>query len=147
MNGVSRFRLLALRATYLLIAVGLTLVIGPGLIDPPDNLGHAPSVVRSLLAGVAVIAAIGIRYPLQMLPLLLFELVWKSIWLVAFGMRWSSRGALTGAWKDSWNELLFSVILFVVVIPWGYVWRKYVRQPRERAVSPAALNDAAIPSN
>jgi hypothetical protein len=36
-------------------------------------------VVRSVLAAVSLLAVLGIRYPLKMLPLLFFELVWKTI--------------------------------------------------------------------
>ncbi len=43
-------------------------------------------VVSSLLAAMSLLVVLGLRYPLQMLPLLLFELVLKSIWLIAFAI-------------------------------------------------------------
>ena len=61
-------------------------MIWPGLLNPPEDLEHMRGVVWSLLAGVSLLALIGIRYPLQMLPVLLFELVWKSVWLLAIGL-------------------------------------------------------------
>ena len=79
MDRVSLFRLYLLRATYLFIVVGLGFLIWPSLLNPPEHTEHMRGVVRSLLAGVSLLALLGLRYPLQMLPLLLFELVWKSI--------------------------------------------------------------------
>ena len=86
MTEVSTFRLYLLRATYLLIVVGLGISIWPDLIHHAIAGDPTPRATPSLLAGVCVMAALGIRYPLQMLPLLLFELAWKSIWLIAVGL-------------------------------------------------------------
>jgi 3-keto-disaccharide hydrolase len=80
MTDVSLFRLYALRAAYLLIAGGLAATVWPILINHSPQWPLMNSVVCSLLAAVSVLAAVGIRYPLQMLPILLFEILWKSIW-------------------------------------------------------------------
>ena len=81
----------------------------------------------------------GIRYPLQMLPLLLFELVWKSIWVLAIGLPLWSAGRLDADTRETWNACLMGLVLFPLVIPWGYVWRRYVRQPGDRwGLAPSA---------
>jgi hypothetical protein len=81
----STLRLYLLRAMYLLLAVGLGLTIWPGILAP-GNASHMGSVVRSMLGALALMALWGVRYPVKMLPLLLFELTWKVIWVVAFGL-------------------------------------------------------------
>lgn len=131
MYPVSTLRLYVLRATYLLIAVGLAFMIWPGLIRAPIDLEHMRGVVRSLLGGVSILALIGIRYPLQMLPLLLFELVWKTIWLLAIGLPLRAADAFTPGTLETWYDCTISVGLFLVVIPWGYVWKHYVTRPGE----------------
>jgi len=72
---------------YLLIAVGLGLTVWPLIISPPDTVATARTVIRALLGALAVLAVVGIRYPLRTLPLLLFELLWRMIWVVAFALR------------------------------------------------------------
>lgn len=128
MNGVSPLRLYVLRATYLLIVVGLGVMIWPLLLDPPAEVEHMRGVVWSLLAGVSLLAALGIRYPLQMLPVLFFELVWKSVWLLAIGLPLRSAGAMDAGELQTWRDCLIGVVLVLVVIPWGYVWTYYVRR-------------------
>src|SRR5215212_8686 len=85
MSEVSTFRLYLLRAMYLFMAVGLAIFKLPALRHPRDPVAQ-DSVVLSVLGAFALLAVLGIRYPLKMLPLLLFEFVWKSIWVVAFGL-------------------------------------------------------------
>ena len=125
-SEVSLARLHVLRATYLLMIVGLGTLMVPVLFD------HEPmarGVIPSLLSAVWVLAFVGLRSPLQMLPLLMFELVWKTIWLVSFGLpQWSS-GQLPPTFADDFQSILFGVVLMPLVLPWGYVWRQYVRRP------------------
>src|SRR5918998_6451839 len=85
MSEVSTFRLYLLRAMYLFTVVGLVIEKLPALLHPA-NLSPGDSVILSVLGATALLAAVGIRFPIKMLPLLFFELVWKSIWILIFGL-------------------------------------------------------------
>src|SRR4051812_24843737 len=102
MNAVSIFRLYVLRATYLLIVVGVGAMIWPLLLDAPEAAEHFRGVTWSLLSTVALLALVGLRYPLKMLPLLFFELVWKTTWLVTIGFPLRSSGHLEGPFRETW---------------------------------------------
>lgn len=125
---VSLFRLFLLRAMYLVLVVGL------GAMIVPEILGHkliSRGVIPSLLGAVWLLAFLGLRYPLAMLPLLLFELAWKSIWMLAYGLpQWSAGRYPPTFAEDSFNIAFGAALLFV--IPWGYVWRHYVKRPGDR---------------
>ena len=128
-HEVSLFRLYLLRAAYLLLIVGLGQMILPQL------LRHAPSergVVASLLGGVWLLAFLGLRYPLRMLPLLLFELAWKALWLCFYGVpQWlAGRGPATFA--GDFEAITAGVILMPLVIPWGHVYRHYFKARGDR---------------
>jgi hypothetical protein len=137
-SEVPTFRLYLLRAGYLVIAVGLATMIWPGIIHPPENLPHMNSVVRSLLGALALLAALGVRYPLKMLPLLFFELLWKSVWALAFGLRWWSAGGLGPDARGTLSECIFGIVLVLLVTPWGYVFRHYLKAPGDRWAKNAA---------
>lgn len=132
MPEVSIARLHVLRATYLLIVVGLGFSIWPGILNPPANLEHYRGVVRSLLAAVSLLAVLGLRYPLQLLPLLLFELVWKTIWVVAIGLPLWLGDRFDPATRETWNSCLMGLVLFPLVIPWRYAFETYVKAPSDR---------------
>lgn len=128
-NGVSLARLYVLRATYLLLIVGL------GAINLPELISHEPAargVIPSLLGAVWLLAFIGLRYPLQMLPLLLFELCWKTIWLLDYGLSQWMAGMATPQFTADFQAIAPAPILFAIVIPWDYVFRHYVKKPGAR---------------
>jgi len=131
MTEVSLFRLYALRAGYLLIAVGVAATVWPIVINHSPQWPLMNSVACSLLAAVSVLAAVGIRYPLQMLPILLFEIVWKSIWLIAVALPlWSANQIDARTWETV-RDCLFGAIL-IPLIPWRYVISQYVTKPGDR---------------
>jgi len=125
---VSLVRLYILRAMYLVLVVGLGAMIVPELVNHEFT---SRGVIASLLGAVWVLAFLGLRYPLEMLPLLMFEFVWKAIWMIAYGVpQWSAGRYPPTFAEDSFNIALGAILLFV--IPWGYVWRHYVKQPSAR---------------
>ena len=71
MPEVSTFRLYVLRAAYLLIAVGLALMVWPRLINHTAAWALKHGATFGLLAGIQVLAMLGLLYPLRMIPLLL----------------------------------------------------------------------------
>jgi hypothetical protein len=126
---VSLVRLYVLRANYFLwVAAGLFAALPPLFVHEPTARG----MVDSMFGGLWVMGILGLRYPLQMLPIFLFEFAWKTIWLLAYGLpQW-----ISGVGSPRVGEDLLSIgngpILFGLIIPWGYVYRRYVRQPSER---------------
>src|SRR5829696_9322952 len=118
MPEVSTFRLYVLRAMYLFTAVGLAIVkLGPAILHP-ENLSPQDSVVLSMLGAFALLAVVGIRYPLKMLPLLFFEFVWKSIWVVTFGLPLLLSGRLGPETTETLIACLMGVVLVPLVTPW-----------------------------
>jgi hypothetical protein len=132
MLEISTFRLYLLRAGYLLVGVGLAIMIFPGIISPSENLPHMNAVVRSMLGAVSLLAFLGIRYPLKMLPVLFFELLWKSIWLLAFGLRLWSADRLDQDTAETLNDTIFGVVVVLLVVPWDYVFKHYLKASGDR---------------
>jgi hypothetical protein len=128
-SEVSLFRLYVLRAAYLLLVVGLGAMIVPELVS------HEPmarGVIPSLLGALWLLAFLGLRHPLRMLPLLMFEFAWKTIWLFDFGLSQWISGQHPPTFADDFFAIGVGVILMPLVIPWPYVWRHYVMRPGAR---------------
>lgn len=126
---VPLWRLHLLRAAYLLFIVPAFWGPLPHLVHP-DLSGRG--MITCMLGGMFVIALLGLRQPLRMLPFLLFEFVWKTIWAIDFGLpKW-----LAGVADPQFREDIWLIgggpLLFGLVIPWGHVWRRYLKPPAER---------------
>ena len=131
MHEVSLARLYTLRICYLILAVGLGLYMWPSVIHHTADLAITHGIQFSLLAGLGLTAVLGLRYPVQMLPLLLFELIWKTIYLLAFALPlWSAHQVTAAAGEDIRACLM--VVIFIPLIPWRYIARHYIMQPGNR---------------
>jgi len=144
MQEVSTFRLYLLRAMYLIIAAGLAVFIWPLMLDSPEGAEHMRGVVWSLLTGISLVALLGLRYPLRMLPLLFLELVWKGVWLAAIGLPLWAAGQLDAATRQSVFDCLLGVVLVPIAIPWPYVVAHYLRAPGDRWRTPAPRDRGAL---
>ena len=136
MSEVSTFRLYLLRAMYVFMVVGLAIFKMAPAILHPATLSPGDSVILSVLGATALLAVLGIRYPIKMLPLLFFEFVWKSIWVLAFGLPLLLSGGLDPNVSFGGTETLIAclvgVVLVPLVMPWGYVFKHYLKAPGDR---------------
>lgn len=129
-DAVSLWRLYALRAIYTILAVG------QGSIQLPMFLHHAHWTVmsgaaHSFLLALALLSIVGIRYPLRMLPLLVYELLWKMIWLCGYALPLWVANQVDADTRKSFFEIAPIVILFPL-LPWSYIFSNYLRKPGDR---------------
>ena len=127
----SRRRLYVLRFGYLILGGGLVVYKWPQLFRHDHPWPLMTSVVICLLAGMSIIALLGLRYPVKMLPILLFEVTWKLIWLAAVALPLWLHHEMDADARELTGEILW-VVVILAVIPWRYVFAEYVRRPAER---------------
>lgn len=124
-----------LRAGYLLLIVGLGLTVWPAILDPAKTWAPDRGVIVAMLGAVSLLALVGLRHPLRMLPLLFWEIAWKTLWLLRIALpRWAD-GSLDAAAAETAMECLMAVLI-ALVIPWDYVLRAYIREPVGRDGTP-----------
>lgn len=128
---VSALRLNVMRVGYAVLFAGLASSEWPSLIHH-EGWTSTHGIASSLLAALSLLAGLGIRYPLQMLPVLLFELGWKAIWLVAIALpRWVANDVDPDIRRMA-ITCLAAMVIVPLLIPWPYVFRNYVMKPGDR---------------
>lgn len=118
------WRLNLLRVGYLVMGGGLAVVKWPLLFD------HAPwslaeGTVECMLVAMSVLALMGLRHPVRMLPILLFEVAWKLTWLGVVALPLWMDGTLGGATRTQAGSVLW-VVIVIAVVPWRHVLAKFV---------------------
>lgn len=136
MANVPTYRLYALRIVYFLILLFIGSSIWPGMLHHTRIWPPMEGVARSMLAAVGVMAALGIRFPLQMLPVLFFELAWKSIWLIVIGIPLWSANHLDPDNAETFKACAIGLVVFSAAVPWRYVFTTYFGRPVDAGQTP-----------
>ncbi len=114
---VSLVRLYVLRCIYLLDALMLGSSVLPGLVRHLGWADPLQGVAPSLWAALSLLALLGVRHPLKMLPLLLIQFTYKLIWMIWVWAPLHAAGGSTYLTK----AMLMGAILEPLIIPWPYV--------------------------
>ena len=128
MTEVSTVRMYALRLVYLLNFIGLGLTVWPAVLSPEKPLGLVEGAAFSFWAALSVLMGLGLRYPLQMLPLLLLQLFYKAVWLLAVALPLWSAGQWDARATGLTRTFVLPVVLDLLVIPWAYVIANYIKK-------------------
>ena len=128
---LSLLRLYLLRGGYLFMALGLAVTRWPLLIGHEASWALMDGVVVCMLVAQSLLFFLGVRYPVKMIPILLFEVTWKVIWLSTVALPlW-----LAGELNDAAASVAINcslVVIVLLILPWPYLVRQYVTSPGDR---------------
>lgn len=127
---VALWRINAMRFLFLLMALVMGYFVWTQLLFESADWPVHKGLAKSMLAALALLSLWGVRYPLQMLPLMLYEVAWKTVWLTLI----AGRAYLAGKWTPEIDALFYDCIGIIIayfIVPWRYVWARYVKQPME----------------
>ncbi len=127
-DEVSIRRLYAMRCLYLLACVLLTAGVVAAFVQRQRPWEPTAGVAFSFWAALGALAALGVRYPLAMLPLLFMQLLYKLIWLFAVYVPLRA----VGRSPDLAAGMAIGIVLDVAVIPWAYVVVRYLKRTGDR---------------
>lgn len=125
MENITLRRIYLLRACYLLLFIGLSFQVVPDLFGFDPDKPLMDGVVVAMLSALGLLSALGVYAPLKMIPLLVFEVVWKVLWALSVALpHW-----LRGSTDEAKVETLFACALAIpifFIIPWRYTFRRLV---------------------
>jgi hypothetical protein len=107
------------------MAVGLAVTQWPLVISHRGPWPVMEGAVTSMLLALSLLSFLGLRYPVRMLPVLLFESTWKLLWMAVVALPLWSADRLDPANLEMFYACLW-VVIVLAVIPWRYVTACYV---------------------
>jgi hypothetical protein len=127
-EGLSLLRLYVLRLMYVLNFALLGSDVWPAIVSHQKQWEPVPGVAYSFWGALSALSALGIRYPVAMLPLLFLQLVYKAVWLLAVARPLGFAGTA----KEMTAVFAVGLVLDIIAIPWVYVFKRFVMGPGDR---------------
>ena len=130
-EGVRPIHIYLLRTLFLLIFLFVGYDSWSALIQHEGTWNPMRAAALSMFAAYSLLSILGVFRPLKMLPIILFVIVYKCIWLlfVAYPL-WAS-GQLAGSPAEGMARVFIWVPVAIVAVPWKYVLETYVLGRRE----------------
>ena len=125
-DGIRPINIYGMRLVYLLMATLLAFDVWRYILTNQQQWNPGDAMNWSVWAAFTLFAAIGMFRTVEMIPILLLEITYKTIWLILVALPLLLHGDLTEDTTDGMIAPFAMVILPIAVIPWGYVLRKYL---------------------
>ena len=125
-EGVRRINVYLMRLLYLLMATLLAMDVWSYVFAHQGPWEPQDAMAWSVWAGFSTLAILGIFHPVKMIPILLLEIFYKSLWLLLVAYPLWRAGTLAGSRAEGETYVFLPVVIVILIIPWGYVFRTYV---------------------
>jgi len=125
-EGVRPINIYVLRVFYFLILVFVGSDSWTAIINHEGPWDHVRAVAFCAWATYSTMSVLGLIHPLKMLPIMMFTIGYKTLWLIVVAYPLWRDNALAGSPAEAMTRVfLWTPVLFIAV-PWGYVIRNYV---------------------
>lgn len=125
-EGVRPINIYLLRILYFLMATMLAYDVWSYILGHQGAWENKEGIAWSVWAGFSTLAILGVFHPLKMLPILLLEIFYKSLWLILVAYPLWKAGTLTGSPVEGTFYVFIPIIVVYLIMPWGYVFRTYI---------------------
>ncbi|MCC3155241.1 hypothetical protein Q3A66_19180 [Hymenobacter sp. BT770] len=125
-EGVPRINIYLLRLLFTLMFFFLTYESWEHILTHRGPWNNANAAAWCMWGSYSVISFIGILRPLKMLPIVLFEVVYKVAWLALVAYPLWMKHELIGSPAEGMTRVFVWVVFPIVAMPWGYFFRTHV---------------------
>ena len=134
-EGVYKINIYLLRLLFILMFLFVGRTAWTHILNYQGYESPREMVAWCVWASFSVMAVLGSVRPLNMLPLVLLEILYKVLWLVTVAYPLWSTHQLIGSPAEQQTYTFIWVILPILAVPWKYVFETYIYKPGKSNVS------------
>src|SRR3990170_5859750 len=120
-EGVRPLNIYLLRTLFLLMFLFVGFDAWSYILNHEGAWDPMKAAAWSMFASYSLLSILGVFQPLKMLPLVLFVIVYKSVWLLFVAYPLWAAGQLAGSPAEGMARVFMWVPVLIVAVPWKYV--------------------------
>ena len=125
-DGVHPAHILALRLMYLLMCGMMARTAWSSILGHEGAWEPYRAMATCVWAAYGTLSILGLLQPLRMLPLVLFMIFYKTLWLGVVAYPLWRAGVTADAATGELTQIFLAAPVFALFLPWGYVLRRFV---------------------
>ena len=134
-EGVRPINIYLLRILYFLMLVFVGWDSWMSIINHHGSWDHVRAVAFCVWAAYSTLSVLGLIHPPKMLPIVLFMIFYKSLWLLVVAYPLWRANALAGSPADEMAHIFIWVFAPILFVPWKYVFQNYIMWSKKKSVS------------
>jgi hypothetical protein len=135
-EGVRPINIYLLRLIYLLMLVFVGSDSWRSILTHQGPWDPVRAVAVCVWASYSTLSLLGLIHPLRMLPIMIFMIGYKLLWLIVVAYPLWRANALAGSPAEEMTYVFLWLPLPIIAVPWKYVLRNYVMwPPKPRAIN------------
>ena len=125
-EGVPRLNIYLLRLLFTLMFLFVTYGSWNYILNHTGPWNSVNAAAWCMWGAYSLISFIGILRPLKMLPIVLFEIIYKIAWLIIVAYPLWVSNELIGSSAEGMTRDFMWVIFPILAMPWRYFFRTYL---------------------
>ncbi|MCO4293560.1 hypothetical protein NF867_11860 [Solitalea sp. MAHUQ-68] len=125
-QGVPRINIYIMRSFFLLMFVFVGFDSWNTIFNHQGQWKPITGVAWCVWAAYSTMSILGVFHTLKMLPIMLFMVFYKSLWLIVVAWPLWISNQLAGSAAEEMANVFIWVIIPIIGMPWRYVFRAYV---------------------
>ncbi|MEO8515283.1 MAG: hypothetical protein ABI426_00995 [Flavobacterium sp.] len=125
-EGVPRINIYLLRLLFTLMFFFLTYESWNTILTHKGTWDNSRAAAWCMWGSYSAISFIGMLRPLKMLPIVLFEIVYKVSWLCIVAYPLWVKNELSGSPAEGMTRVFIWVVFPIIAMPWRYFFKTYI---------------------
>lgn len=125
-EGVRPINIYLLRGLYFLMLAFMSVDAWKMIFTNEGSLERFRAIAICVWAAYGTLSVFGLFKPLKWLPIVLFMIFYKTLWLIVVAYPLWRANELTGSPSEEMANIFIAAPFLILIVPWKYVIENYV---------------------